>query len=103
VITAGTAIREAVEIIRREGGNVVGIVVALDRQEKVACEAEKNGGEDDGSQRGSTLEMVKKEFNVPVLAVLTLGGLIEALGKEEKGVGEEELRKMKEYKAKYGA
>lgn len=35
VITAGTAIRESVNIINAAGGTVAGVVVALDRQEKV--------------------------------------------------------------------
>ena len=45
VITAGTAVREAIEIIAREGGTLVAVVVALDRMEKVTGPA----GEDDVS------------------------------------------------------
>ncbi|GAM84966.1 hypothetical protein ANO11243_029690 [Dothideomycetidae sp. 11243] len=102
VITAGTAIREAVEIIRAQGGEVVGIVVALDRQEKVASEAEKQGGQDDGSERPSTVEMVQKDVGVPVVAVLTLGDLIEG-AKAQSGVSDDEVKRMEEYRAKYGA
>ncbi|KAF2155042.1 orotate phosphoribosyltransferase [Myriangium duriaei CBS 260.36] len=102
VITAGTAIREAVEIIRAQGGKVVGIVVALDRQEKVASETEKQGGEDDGSERPSTVEMVRRDVGVPVLAVLTLGDLIEG-AKAQSGVSEADVKRMEEYRARYGA
>ncbi|KAF2222324.1 phosphoribosyltransferase-like protein [Elsinoe ampelina] len=105
VITAGTAIREAVEIIRREGGEVVGIIVALDRGEKVASEAEKRGEKTDGREeegRCSTVEMVRREVGVRVEAVLTLEDVIRGL-KEAGGVGEEEVRGMEEYRGRYGA
>ncbi|PSK42136.1 orotate phosphoribosyltransferase [Elsinoe australis] len=103
VITAGTAIREAVEIIRREGGEVVGIVVALDRGERVASEKERRGEEDDGSgERVSTVEMVRREVGVRVEAVLTLEDVIRGL-KEGGMVPEEEVKRMEEYRARYGA
>ncbi|KAG8630239.1 hypothetical protein KVT40_001858 [Elsinoe batatas] len=105
VITAGTAIREAVEIIRREGGVVVGIIVALDRGEKVASEAERRGEKTDGREeegRCSTVEMVRREVGVRVEAVLTLEDVIRGL-KEAGGVGEEEVRGMEEYRGRYGA
>ncbi|KAF4556416.1 Orotate phosphoribosyltransferase-like protein [Elsinoe fawcettii] len=105
VITAGTAIREAVEIIRREGGEVVGIIVALDRGEKVASEAEKRGERTDGREeegRLSTVEMVRREVGVRVEAVLTLGDVIGGM-REMGDVGEEEVRRMEEYRARYGA
>ncbi|PNS14629.1 Orotate phosphoribosyltransferase [Sphaceloma murrayae] len=101
VITAGTAIREAVEIIRREGGEVVGIVVALDRGERVGSVEEREGGEVSG-EKVSTVEMVGRETGVRVEAVLTLADVIGGL-KEGGLVGEEEVRRMEEYRAKYGA
>lgn len=65
VITAGTAIREALAIITGAGGSVAGIVVALDRQE-IAGEAD----------RRSAAQAVAAEAGVPVLAVAGLADLL---------------------------
>jgi orotate phosphoribosyltransferase len=85
VITAGTAIREAVGIIEAAGGKVVGIVVALDRQERL----KEEGGE-------SAIMSVRRELGVPVLSILTLEDLIE-------GVVGEQREGMVAYRARYGA
>mgnify|MGYP003583406600 FL=1 len=65
VITAGTAIREALAIIAAAGGTVAGIVVALDRQE-IAAEGD----------RRSAAQAVAAEAGVPVLAVAGLADLL---------------------------
>ena len=65
VITAGTAIREALSIIAAAGGTVAGIVVALDRQE-IAAEAD----------RRSAAQAVAAEAGVPVRAVAGLADLL---------------------------
>ena len=44
VITAGTAMRETMKLVAKEGGKVVGIVVALDRVEKMPGPREKEEG-----------------------------------------------------------
>lgn len=91
VITAGTAIREAVGIIKAAGGELAGIVVALDRQErKVVAEGETDSGM-------SAIQEVRREFGVEVLAILTLADLI--VGVESEG----DRKAMKGYRAKYGA
>lgn len=105
VITAGTAIREAIEIIKAQGGELVGIVVAVDRQERTPSVAEKEGksvvGGDDGSEsKSSAIGEVRRETGVPVLAVLTLEDII--AGAEKLGMGEE-VKKMEEYRRQYGA
>lgn len=102
VMTAGTAIREAISIIKSQGGTLVGIVVAVDREEKMPSQSERDGKGDDGSEaeRGSTIGEVRRETGVPVLAVLTLGDVIEGM----RGLGrEEEVKAMESYRAKYGA
>ena len=88
VITAGTAIREAVGIIEAAGGKVVGIVVALDRQERLV----------EGDEPGeSAIQSVRRAMpGVAVVPILTLGDLI-------AGVQGEEREKMVEYRARYGA
>lgn len=100
VMTAGTAIREAISIIKSQGGELVGIIVALDRQEKTPSQSEKDGKGDDGSDRPSTIGQVRQETGVPVLAVLTLEDLIDGV----KGkASEDQIKAMEDYKNKYGA
>lgn len=66
VITAGTAIREALAIIAGAGGTAAGIVIALDRQEAV----------DPTTSRRSAAETVAIEQGLPVIAVATLTDLL---------------------------
>lgn len=100
VMTAGTAIREAISIIKGQGGELVGIIVALDRQEKTPSQSEKEGKPDDGSDRPSTIGQVRQETGVPVLAVLTLDDIIDGA----KGMATaDEIESMEAYKQKYGA
>lgn len=98
VMTAGTAIREAIEIIAAQGGELVGIIVAVDRQEKMPSESEKRGQGDDGTPRGSTIGEVRRETGVPVLAVLTLEDLMRGMTEMGK---EEEVKGMREYYERY--
>lgn len=100
VITAGTAIREAIEIIAAQGGTLVGIVVAIDRQEKMPSQAEKEGKGDDGQPRGSAIGEVKRETGVPVLAVLTLNDIVDGMKKLGR---QDEVVRMEEYRKQYGA
>ena len=91
VITAGTALREAVSIIESAGGSVVGVVVLLDRQERVS-----------DSERKSALGVAQRTLGekVPVRAVFGFNDLIERLGDQ---IAPEHLMKMKEYREKYQA
>lgn len=73
VITAGTAIREALSIIADAGGQVAGIVIALDRQEAV----------DPGRSRRSAAQSVADEHQVPVIAVASLDDLLAFVGQRE--------------------
>lgn len=66
VITAGTAIREALTIIADAGGTAAGIVIALDRQEAV----------DPAVSRRSAAQTVAIEQGLPVISVATLGDLL---------------------------
>jgi orotate phosphoribosyltransferase len=63
VITAGTAIRESIEIIRAAGAEPAGVVLALDRQER-------------GQGELSAVQEVQQLFNLPVASILQLDGLI---------------------------
>ncbi|KAH9222080.1 phosphoribosyltransferase-like protein [Leptodontidium sp. 2 PMI_412] len=96
VVTAGTAKREAIAKIRSEGGIVVGILVALDRMEKLPSPA----GGDDAAPMPSAIGEIRKEYGIPVLAILTLDDIIGGL----KGVvSDEDVVRMEEYRAKYKA
>ncbi|KAF2805848.1 orotate phosphoribosyltransferase-like protein [Mytilinidion resinicola] len=88
VITAGTAIREAIEIIKVQGGELVGIVVAFDRMERV------------GDGEGSAIGEVRRQYGVSVLSILSLDDVVEFL----RGLGgEEDLRRLQEYRERYQA
>ena len=71
VITAGTAIREALTIIGGAGGTVAGIVIALDRQEIVG-----EPPTDSTVPRRSAAETVADEHGLPVVAVARLDDLL---------------------------
>lgn len=62
VITAGTAIRESIDIIHAAGATPAGVLIALDRQEK-------------GRSELSAIQEVEKEYNLPVYAIITLADL----------------------------
>jgi orotate phosphoribosyltransferase len=95
VITAGTAKREAIAKIEKEGGIVAGIVVALDRMEKLPS---PDG--DDSKPMPSAIGELRKEYNLPILAILTLDDIIEGV----KGLAsDEDIRRTEEYRTKYKA
>ena len=95
VITAGTAKREAIDKIRKEGGKVVGIVVALDRMEKLPS---PDG--DDSKPMPSAIGEIRKEYGIPIFAILTLDDIIAGV----KGIATaEDIRRTEEYRAKYKA
>jgi len=87
VITAGTAIREAVAIIAREGAKLAGVVVALDRQER-------------GTGELSAVQDVQKSLEIPVVSLITLENLIDFLKSKENQ--ETKLEALREYRSQYG-
>jgi orotate phosphoribosyltransferase len=89
VITAGTAIREALATIRAGGGTPAGIAIALDRQERVR--------EDDAR---SAAQAVAAEHGIPVIAVATLADLLAFAGESADLVDHREA--LLAYRARYG-
>ena len=89
VITAGTAIREALAIIAEGGGAPAGIVIALDRQERVREDAAE-----------SAAQAVAREHRIPVIAVAGLGDLLEFAGERAELVGHRDA--LLAYRARYG-
>ncbi|KAJ2974590.1 hypothetical protein NQ176_g5974 [Zarea fungicola] len=95
VVTAGTAKREAIEKITKEGGIVAGIVVALDRMEKLPA---TDG--DDSKPGPSAIGEMKKEYSIPIFSIVNLDDVIEGM----RGViSDENIKKTEEYRAKYKA
>jgi orotate phosphoribosyltransferase len=88
VITDGGTKREAVELIRYYKGEVAGLVVAFDRQER-------------GSGNLSAIQEFRREFDIPVYAVATLADLISVIKKT--GCADDELLvKILDYQAEFG-
>ncbi|KAJ9309127.1 hypothetical protein DTO217A2_1496 [Paecilomyces variotii] len=99
VITAGTAMRETIDLVKKERGKVVGFAVALDRGEKMPGPKEKEGI-DDGEPRMSAMGQIRQEYGVPTASIVTLDDLIELLkAKGNKG----DLERMEEYRRRYRA
>lgn len=91
VMTVGTAINEAFEIIAKEEGEVVGSIIALDRKEVVNTESKEGL---------SATQSVSKRYGIPVLSIVNLNDIINYL---EGRISPEERKKMEEYSQTYGA
>ena len=87
VITAGTAIRESMEIIQHQGADLAGVLVAIDRQEK-------------GKAELSAIQEVERDFGCRVTAIVSLSDLVAYL--EEQGNASEHLEAVKAYRAEFG-
>ena len=88
VITAGTAIRESIEIIRAQGAEVAGIVIALDREEV---------GKDSAL---SASQEIRARFGVPVISVVGLDDLLAFSGRD---AGLAQYRQaLQNYRNQYG-
>tara|TARA_B100000700_G_scaffold116571_1_gene131160 strand:+ start:238 stop:882 length:645 start_codon:yes stop_codon:yes gene_type:complete len=87
VITAGTAIRESMEIIAANGADLSGVLIALDRQEK-------------GKAELSAIQEVERDFNTQVVSIVKLADLITYL--EQQDNMDEHLQAVKSYRDQYG-
>ena len=88
VITAGTAVREAHQIIVNAGAEVAGLVISLDRQEI-------------GQDSRSAVQALEQALQIPVVSIVKLQDLIEML--EESGEYSEFLGPVVNYREQYGA
>lgn len=90
--------RETINLVTKEGGKVVGFVVALDRVEKMPGPREKEEGIDDGEPRMSAMGQIRREFGVQTASIVTLDDLIALL----RGMGDEgDLERVEEYRRRY--
>ena len=87
VITAGTAIREVMEIVSAAGARATGVLVAVDRQER-------------GTAGLSAIQEVERDFDVDVDAIITLGQIVEHL--QDTGQHAEHLDPMRAYREEFG-
>lgn len=86
VITAGTAMREVVELLEGAGASVAGVIVALDRKEK-------------GQHEQSAIEELAEQLDVPVKALVDIDDLIAYI---EQSGDATQLAKMRHYREMYG-
>ena len=86
VITAGTAIHEAQEIIQSCGANAKGVIVALDRQEK-------------GKGELSAIQEVEQIFGITVLSIINLSHIIDYLRSSNDS---QVLTDIERYRSQYG-
>jgi orotate phosphoribosyltransferase len=92
VITAGTAIRESLDIIRGAGAQPVAVALALDRQER-------------GQGTRSAVQELEAEHGLECVSVITLAALIEALSSGSGGssrISADQLTALEAYRDRYG-
>ena len=87
VITAGTAIREVMQIIQQAGATPAGVVIALNRMER-------------GQGELSAIQEVERDYGMPVASIVTLNDVITYL--QEKGGMEAEIQAILNYRKEYG-
>ena len=87
VITAGTAIRESMDIIQAHNAELSGVLIALDRQEK-------------GKGELSAIQEVERDYACKVLSIVTLGDLVTFLA--DKPEMKQHLENVKTYRENYG-
>jgi orotate phosphoribosyltransferase len=87
VISAGTSVRESIDIIRAAGAQPAGVAIALDRQEK-------------GQAERSAAQEVQEQFGIPCIAIAGLDDLLNFLQSQAStGV---DLQALRDYRRQYG-
>ncbi|MEW7980384.1 MAG: orotate phosphoribosyltransferase [Candidatus Sedimenticola endophacoides] len=87
VITAGTAIRESMEVIEAQGATPAGVVIAFDRQER-------------GKGERSAIQEVETDYGMPVTAIVRLRELVDFLETDTGSAGA--LQEIRAYRDRYG-
>jgi len=85
VITAGTSVRESVDIIKQAQATPAGVLIALDRQEK-------------GQNNISAIQEVSQQFSMPVVSIINLKNIIDYLTANNS----EHVATILEYQRLYG-
>ncbi|WP_266168577.1 orotate phosphoribosyltransferase [Dyella subtropica] len=87
VMTAGTAVRESLALIRAHGATPAGVLIALDRQER-------------GQGSLSAAQEVTAEFGIPVIAITSLADVMAYAGEHPELAGEH--ARLRAYRERYG-
>ncbi len=87
VISAGTSVRESIDMIKAAGATTTGVVIALDRQEK-------------GQDERSAIQEVEQQYDFPVASIVKLDDLISYLA--EKPEMATALNNVSAYREQYG-
>ena len=87
VISAGTSVRESIDIIIAQGAQPAAVIIALDRQEV-------------GKTDKTAIQEVESEFGIPVVSIVCLGDLINYL--EQQTDMQQSVAAIKAYREKYG-
>ncbi len=87
VISAGTSVRESVELIKKAGAEPAGVLIALDRMER-------------GQGELSAVQEVEQQFGIPVIAIASLNDLLGYLAARPELA--ENLQKAEAYRQQYG-
>ncbi len=87
VISAGTSVRESIELIRAAGATPCGVVISLDRMER-------------GQGELSAVQEVKRDFSLPVISIAALDDLLGYLQGQADLV--QNLRAVQIYRDRYG-
>ena len=86
VISAGTSVRESVEIIKQAGASAAGVLISLNRQEK-------------GRGETSAIDDVERSYGFKVASIISLADIISYL---EKTANTEQLEQILKYREQYG-
>ncbi|MFS2156470.1 orotate phosphoribosyltransferase [Pseudomonas sp. Pseusp122] len=87
VITAGTAIREVMQIIKDQGATAAGVLIALNRQER-------------GNGELSAIQEVERDFGIPVVSIVSLTQVLQFLADDPQL--KQHLPAVEAYRAQYG-
>ena len=87
VISAGTSVRESIELIRAEGATPCGVVIALDRMER-------------GKGELSAVQEVQHSYNIPVVSIAALDDLLGYL--QDQPEMQQNLLAVQSYRSRYG-
>ena len=88
VISAGTSVRESIEVIESAGATPCGIVVSLDRQER-------------GTGAESAIQEIERDFKLPVINLFCLDDLVDYLSQKPEMA--DKLDRVSQYRAEYDA
>lgn len=92
VITAGTSVRESVDIIRKAGATPAAVLIALDRMERA--------GPDEALSAHSAVQDVSQTYGIPVVSIASLNDIMQLLNEDPQFAEHKDA--VAAYRAKYG-